>query len=143
VRARLDWWLLAHDCRAARGFCRSLLAGGNWPSANRQTPERRGPRGEGYERGRSSARPVTAAVPGWSRSPAIRPGTVDPVSPFCSLFLVPAVPLWRPLPRVQGPRAERLGRSPAVVALFPYAVVVLGFSSMSGLMLESGALSSP
>ena len=62
---------------------------------------------------------------------------------FCSLFLFPAVPLWRPLPRVQGPRAERLGRSPAVVALFPYAVVVLGFSSMSGLMLESGALSSP
>ena len=30
--------------------------------------------------GRSSARPVTAAVPGWSRSPAIMPGTVDPVS---------------------------------------------------------------
>ena len=80
MRARLDWWLLAHDCRAARGFCRSLWAGGNWPSANRQTPERRGPRGEGYEMGRSSARPVTAAVPGWSRSPAIMPGTVDPVS---------------------------------------------------------------
>jgi hypothetical protein len=62
---------------------------------------------------------------------------------FCSLFLAPAVPLWRPLSRVQGPRAERLGRSPAVSALFPYAVVVLVFSNMSGLMLESGALSSP
>jgi hypothetical protein len=36
--------------------------------------------GGGYERGRSSARSVTAAVPGWSRSPAIMPGAVDPGS---------------------------------------------------------------
>ena len=122
---------------AAPGFRRSLWAEAiACPSANRQTPEGRGPRGEGYERQkfrstRYRSRSRVVEIPcdyAWDCGSSF---------PFCSLFLVPAVPLWCPLPRVQGPRAERLGRSPAVVALFPYGVVVLGFSSMSGLMLES------
>jgi hypothetical protein len=139
--------------KKSRGFL-GLCAVGREPIAcpfpNRQMARRqetgRGEVREGYKyrstRYRSRSRvvddPLRLGPRLWIQSPAFA------LSSWSHTSLVPAaVSLWRPLPRVQGPRAERLGRSLAISALFPCAVVVLVFSNMSGLMLESGALSSP
>ena len=141
---RTNDWLLARDFRD-RGFSSVSVGRRQLPAHIRQPTSARG---AGAERGGVREGQESRSTRNRSRSrvveiPCDYAWDCGSRFSFCSLFLFPAVPLWRPLPRVQGPRAERLGRSPAVVAFFPYAVVVLGFSSMSGLMLESGALSSP
>jgi hypothetical protein len=72
------------------GLCGQEAIACPHPLTDKRQRSGAGPRGEGYERGRSPARPVTAAVPGWSRSPAVMPGAVDPGSlsalSFCSLL---------------------------------------------------------
>jgi hypothetical protein len=110
----------------AGGYAPAAAVGSQLPAhTNRQdarSPETgRGGEGGGTGEVQVPLDPFPQPFPGAGRrSPAIRDETGDPVSLFCSLFLVPAVPLWRLLPRVQSPWAGPLGIGMclAVSALF-------------------------
>jgi hypothetical protein len=135
------------------GFLRSWLVGKSncLPTQTGKSPEARRRGGGGAGEVQVSLDPLPQPLPVGRAPPAIRAGTGDPVSSFCSLFAVTAVPMWAcgthcPVRRARGRRGPSAVEAlPSLVsAPFLCAAVVLGFSNgVSGPVLELGALSSP